>query len=135
MARPRWWSGSLRKPNAQELFLLLALFFSTIRISGSERTLSVGQSGSESAWRLVEKDPDCQSTDVSPKSACILDKGGLGRWKHRSVSLNLSAAQDKIEDGGSQVRSTIGLGALFPRLHRGVKSNKFGAAIDFVQIT
>ena len=24
--RPRWWSGRLRKPNAQELFLLLALF-------------------------------------------------------------------------------------------------------------
>ena len=65
---------------------------------------------------------------MSPKSACILDKGGLGRWKHRVVSLNLSA-QDKIEDGGSQVRSTIGLGALFPHLHRGVTSNKFGAEI------
>ena len=64
------------------------------------------------------KGPDCQSTDVSPKSACILDKGGLGRWKHRVVSLNLSAP-DKIEDGGSQVRSTIRLGALFPHLMGG----------------
>ena len=103
--RPRWWSGSLRKPNAQELFLLLALFLVLFEFLVQKELYQLD--------KVAARVPgDWWKRPRLSKYRCVTEKcmhQGLERWKHRVVSLNLSA-QDKIEDGGSQVRSTIGLG-------------------------